>query len=60
VELAFDGAAVVKACLDRRLLINCTQGNVIRLLPALTISPAEIEEGCDRLAAAILDVAGRQ
>jgi len=60
VELSFDGAAVVQACLDRRLLVNCTQGRVIRLLPAMTISPAEVEEGCDRLAAAILDVAGRQ
>jgi len=60
VELAFEGAAVVQACLDRRLLVNCTQGNVIRLLPAMTITAAEVEEGCDRLADAILDVAGRR
>ncbi len=60
VELAFEGAPVVQAALDRRLLINCTQGHVIRLLPAMNITPAEVEEGCDRLAAAILDVAGRQ
>ena len=60
VELAFDGAAVVQAALERRLLVNCTQGKVIRLLPAMNIAPAEVEEGCDRLAAAILDVAGRQ
>jgi len=60
VELAFDGAPVVQASLERKLLVNCTQGNVIRLLPAMTVSEAEIEEGCDRLAEAILDVAGRQ
>jgi predicted acetylornithine/succinylornithine family transaminase len=60
VELAFDGAPVVQAALERRLLVNCTQGNVMRLLPAMNITPAEVEEGCDRLAAAILDVAGRQ
>ena len=60
VELSFEGAPVVQAALERRLLINCTQGNVIRLLPAMNITPAEVEEGCDRLAAAILDVAGRQ
>jgi acetylornithine/succinyldiaminopimelate/putrescine aminotransferase len=60
VELSIDGAAVVQACLDRNLLVNCTQGNVIRLLPAMTVTPAEVEEGCDKLAAAILDVAGRQ
>ena len=60
VELAFEGAPVVQAALERRLLVNCTQGNVMRLLPAMNITPAEVEEGCDRLAAAILDVAGRQ
>jgi acetylornithine/N-succinyldiaminopimelate aminotransferase len=60
VELAFDGAAVVQACLDRKLLVNSTQGNVIRLLPAMNVSPAEVEDGCDRLADAILEVASRQ
>jgi len=60
IELAFDGAAVVQACLDRNLLVNCTQGTVIRLLPAMTITPAEVDEGCDRLAEAILEVAARQ
>ncbi len=60
VELAFDGAAVVHACLDRRLLVNCTQGNVIRLLPAMNVTAAEVEDGCDRLADAIVEVAGRQ
>jgi acetylornithine/succinyldiaminopimelate/putrescine aminotransferase len=59
IELSIDGAAVVQACLDRQLLVNCTQGRVIRLLPAMNVTPAEIEEGCDKLADAILEVAGR-
>ena len=59
VELAIDGAAVVQACLERNLLVNCTQGRVIRLLPAMTISQADVEEGCDKLSEAILDVASR-
>lgn len=59
VELSIDGAAVVQECLDRRLLVNCTQGKVIRLLPAMTITEAEAAEGCDILSDAILDVAGR-
>jgi predicted acetylornithine/succinylornithine family transaminase len=45
VELLTDGAPVVRACLERRLLINCTHGTVLRLLPALTLSDAELEEG---------------
>jgi predicted acetylornithine/succinylornithine family transaminase len=59
VELSIDGAAVVQACLDRNLLVNATQGRVIRLLPAMTITEAEVEEGCDILAEAIREVAAR-
>jgi acetylornithine/succinyldiaminopimelate/putrescine aminotransferase len=49
IELTVDGAPVVKACLDRRLLINCTHTTVLRLLPALTLTDAERDEGCDIL-----------
>ena len=56
VELAVDGAPIVQACLDRRLLVNCTHSTVLRLLPALTLTDAEVDEGCDILE----DVVGRQ
>lgn len=46
VELTIDGAPIVQACLERRLLINCTHSTVLRLLPALTLSDAEVDEGC--------------
>ncbi|MDG1991841.1 MAG: acetylornithine/succinylornithine family transaminase [Pirellulales bacterium] len=59
IEISVDGAAVVQACLDRQLLVNCTQGNVIRLLPAMTVTAAEVEEGCQKLTEAILDVTSR-
>jgi predicted acetylornithine/succinylornithine family transaminase len=59
IELAIDGAAVVQECLDRQLLVNSTQGRVIRLLPAMNIGPAEVAEGCDRLCAAIEAVVER-
>jgi acetylornithine/succinyldiaminopimelate/putrescine aminotransferase len=55
LELTVPGAPIVQACLDRGLLINCTQGNVIRLLPALTLSDEELESGCDILIAALRD-----
>ena len=45
VELTVDGAPVVARCLDKKLLINCTQGNVIRLLPAMNLSLEQAEEG---------------
>jgi len=50
LELAVDAAPIVERCLERGLLVNATQGTVIRLLPALTLSDAELDEGCGILA----------
>lgn len=49
-ECDFPVANIVAECLENKLLINGTHDTVIRLLPALTITDAEIAEGC-----AILD-----
>jgi len=49
LELAVEGTAVVRACLERKLLVNCTQNTVIRLLPAMNVAEELIEEGCDIL-----------
>jgi len=54
VELSVDGAPVVNQCLERRLLINCTHGTVLRLLPALTITDEQVDEGCAILSAVLL------
>ncbi|HEY7155924.1 MAG TPA: aspartate aminotransferase family protein [Gemmataceae bacterium] len=54
VELTVDGAPIVKACLERRLLVNCTHTTVLRLLPALTLSDAERDQGCDILEEVLL------
>ena len=50
IELATEGTPFVKACMDRGLLINCTHGNVLRLLPAMTIEEKMAAEGLDILA----------
>ncbi|MBL8823943.1 MAG: aspartate aminotransferase family protein [Planctomycetia bacterium] len=49
IELDREGTTVVQQCLDRHLLVNCTQGNVIRLLPALNLHDKQLEEGCQIL-----------
>ncbi len=49
IELTVEGAPAVRACMERRLLINCTQGNVIRLLPAMNLTEEQAEQGCDIL-----------
>jgi len=46
LELAVDGTGVVKECLARKLLVNCTHSTVIRLLPAINLSEEQAEEGC--------------
>lgn len=50
VVLSVDGEEIYKRCLDAGLLINCTQKNVLRIMPALTVTKAEIDR-----AVAILD-----
>jgi acetylornithine/succinyldiaminopimelate/putrescine aminotransferase len=49
IELNVDATPAVQACMDRKLLINCTQGTVIRLLPAMNLSDEQLEEGCEIL-----------
>jgi len=54
VQLGVEGAPVVQECLKRGLLINCTHATVIRLLPALTITDDQIDDGCGLLAGILL------
>jgi len=53
IELDVDGGPVVEACMNNGLLVNCTQGNVVRLLPAMTLTEDQAEKGCQILADAI-------
>ncbi|MDP1568401.1 MAG: acetylornithine/succinylornithine family transaminase [Vicinamibacterales bacterium] len=50
LELTVDAASVVDRARERGLLVNRTAGRVVRLLPPLTVSEAEIAE-----AVAVLD-----
>ncbi len=50
IELSIEGAPLVKAAMDRKLLINCTHGTVLRLLPAMNLPLAAAEQACDILA----------
>ena len=53
VELSAEGAPVVQSCLERKLLLNCTQATVIRLLPALNVTADQVNEGIDILTEAL-------
>lgn len=43
MELSKPGKPIVDACLEKGMIINCTAGNVIRLVPPLIISKLEID-----------------
>ena len=49
VELAKPGADIVKACVDKGLLINCTHDSVLRMLPSMAATEDEIGQGLDIL-----------
>lgn len=49
IELEQPGGPVFQQCLDRKLLVNCTQDVVIRLLPAMTLTDQQANDGCDIL-----------
>lgn len=43
IELSFDGQIIVKKLIEQDVLVNCTNGNVIRLLPPLIITESEVD-----------------
>jgi len=56
VPLSVPGGPIVSAALELGLRVNCTQDTVLRMLPALTISDAQIDEGLGLLAEAMARV----
>ena len=53
LELTRDAAPVVPAGLERGVVVNRTAETVVRLLPPLVITEAEVDEGLARLDAAL-------
>ncbi len=55
MELTRECASIVKACMDRGVIINCTAGNVLRFTPPLIVQEKDI----DTLLDVLDDVLGR-
>ncbi len=45
IDLTFPGSDLVADCRNHGLLINCTHGTVLRMLPALNISQDDLDKG---------------
>ena len=43
MEVACEGKPIVESCLENHVIVNCTAGNVIRIVPPLIISKEEID-----------------
>jgi acetylornithine aminotransferase len=44
IKLKIDGGPVVAKCMEKGILINCIQDNILRFIPPLIISKEEIDE----------------
>ncbi len=49
MDLTIDGAAIVQRCLERGLLINCAGEHILRFVPPLTISKADVDRAVEIL-----------
>ena len=49
LELNIDGKEIVKSCLDRGLIINCTRDTILRFLPPINVTKEDIDECFDVL-----------
>lgn len=44
VELTIQGKDIIAECLEKGLVLNCTQGNILRFLPPLMISKGDVDK----------------
>ncbi|AQS58012.1 acetylornithine transaminase [Desulforamulus ferrireducens] len=49
MELTIPGKDIVARCLEQGLLINCTNGNVLRFLPPLIITEQQVDQAIEIL-----------
>ena len=49
VELSLEGGDIVRECLKKGLLINCTCGNVLRFVPPLIVTRDDIDKAIEIL-----------
>lgn len=49
IELDREGEELVDICIKNGLLINCTHGNIIRIMPAINVKKEEIDTGIEIL-----------
>lgn len=56
IELNAEGKGIFEACLRHGLIINCTQGNILRIMPALNVTKKQIDKAVHILEKTISEV----
>src|SRR5262249_39754215 len=57
IDLTIPGTPAGAKCMERGVLITCTHDTVIRLLPALNITAAQVDEGAAVVAEVLREMA---
>jgi acetylornithine/succinyldiaminopimelate/putrescine aminotransferase len=57
MELKQEGGTIVKACLEKGVLINCAAGNVLRFIPPLIVQRKDIDHLIEVLSGIFLKLA---
>ncbi len=58
IELNMEGKAILDTCFKNGLIINCTQGNVLRFMPALNVKKKQVDKAIYLLEKSIKEVIG--
>ncbi|MDD5681002.1 MAG: aspartate aminotransferase family protein [Candidatus Omnitrophica bacterium] len=59
VELSVDGKKIFNECIKRGLMINCTQGNILRIVPPLTVRKSDINKAVKILKESLATIQGQ-
>ena len=56
MEMTRDGDPIVRACLEKGVLINCAAGNVLRFIPSLIVQQKDIDRLIDVLEEVLMNI----
>ncbi len=57
IELTIPATPAVGLCMEQGVLVNATHNTVLRLLPAMNITPEQVDEGCQIIATVLQQMA---
>jgi acetylornithine/succinyldiaminopimelate/putrescine aminotransferase len=58
MDLKVVGGPIVESCMGRGLLLNCTANTVLRFLPPLIVTTAEVDEMLETLESVLASTPG--